>query len=246
MAMQPRQQTVARTLSRNDRYLSDLVESHDICPYAKRCREDGRLARAVCWTTAPDVERAIEAIVALENRAEDEIEVALLIFPGLSELTWRRFDEFHAAVRQRYEERFGRDASYYVVPFHPDYDRVDRDQGTLVRFWRKSPDPTFQFVSIEALEPLRKKQHEITQSRMAAELLAQKKDPKALIDALADKRLRPSASELVAMNNLKSYRTLGAATFERIHAQLSDVEGDNPGPEPIDPTWKDTNWQIVQ
>ncbi len=246
MATQPKQQMVARTLSRNDRYLSDLVESHDICPYAKRCREDGRLARAVCWTTEPDVERAIEAIVALENRAEDGIEVALLIFPGLSGLAWRQFDGFHAAVRQRYEERFGRDASYYVVPFHPNYDRVDRDQGTLVRFWRKSPDPTFQFVSIEALEPLRKKQQEITQSRMAAELLTQQKDPKTLIDALADKRMRPSASELVAMNNFSSFQTLGAATFERIHAQLSDVGGDKTGPEPTDPTWKDTNWQIVE
>ena len=245
MSLERRQQLAAQALARNDRYLSELVESHDICPYAKRCREDGRLARAICWTTQPDVHRAVEAIVALENRAEDPFEVALLLFPGLIELPWRQFDGFHAEVRQRYQERFGRDASYYVVPFHPGYDRVDRDQGTLVRFWRKSPDPTFQFVSIAALEPLRKKQPEISQSRMAAELLAQSKDPQTLLKALADKRPKPSASERVALNNFRAYQTLGSATFETIHAQLNPVGDDKRNRQPVDSNWEDVGWQRV-
>ena len=37
----------AGALARNDRYLREFVEALELCPFARKCRESGRLARRV-------------------------------------------------------------------------------------------------------------------------------------------------------------------------------------------------------
>ena len=45
---------VADALERNDRYVREFVEAFNLCPYAKRTREAGRLQRIVLLEDAGD------------------------------------------------------------------------------------------------------------------------------------------------------------------------------------------------
>src|SRR5260370_1140442 len=65
-------------LERNDRYVREFVEALRICPYAKQCRETGKLHRRVLF--GPD--EALPAIRAIEALPADSLEVPLLIFPS--------------------------------------------------------------------------------------------------------------------------------------------------------------------
>jgi len=49
---------VAAALARNDRYLHEFVEALQLCPWAKRCREIGRLSRHVILEPAAPISNA--------------------------------------------------------------------------------------------------------------------------------------------------------------------------------------------
>ena len=70
----------AQALARNDRYLREFVEALELCPFARRCRESGRLARRVLRGGRPG-EATASAVRELEATAEEQVEVALLIYP---------------------------------------------------------------------------------------------------------------------------------------------------------------------
>src|SRR5438477_2980634 len=69
-------------LARNDRYLQEFVEALDLCPFAKRCRESGRLVRRVVLGDA--LNGALGALTALSDLPEHACEVALLLFPDFT------------------------------------------------------------------------------------------------------------------------------------------------------------------
>jgi hypothetical protein len=82
-------------LERNDRYLREFVEALRICPYARQCRETGKLHRRVL-SSADDAPPAMREIEALPK---DGVEVALLIFPSApfgSEQSARDFESLCA------------------------------------------------------------------------------------------------------------------------------------------------------
>ena len=136
----------AAALARNDRYLREFVEALELCPFARRCRETGRLARRVLRGEQPS-EATAAAVRELEATREDEVEVALLIFP---EVTWgvKAFDGFRDEVR-------GWLRQFYCVAFHPDLPMDLSDANRAVAFLRRSPDPTLQLVRIATLDRVR-------------------------------------------------------------------------------------------
>src|SRR5439155_11873357 len=64
--------------ARNDRYLDEFVEAFRLCPYARPCRESGKLHRRVLRSR----DEALPAIREIEALPEQDVEVALLIFPS--------------------------------------------------------------------------------------------------------------------------------------------------------------------
>ncbi|HEY5676554.1 MAG TPA: hypothetical protein VIR81_07215, partial [Myxococcales bacterium] len=103
--------TAEDALRRNDRYLREFVEALRLCPYAKRCREEGKLHRRVLRGR----DQALPAIAAIEALPKESVEVALLIFPDEpadGEASARAFESFCADLRPRLE-------SFYCVAFHP-------------------------------------------------------------------------------------------------------------------------------
>lgn len=146
----------AESLARSDRYLREFVEALHLCPYAKRCREDGKLHRRV--VVPADAEGAMEAVRAVEALPEGSVEVALLIFPtaradGLDSA--REFESFCAAVRERMSAEHRGEPPFYCVAFHPDLPRDLLDAHRAVQFIRRSPDPTLQLVRASVLNAVR-------------------------------------------------------------------------------------------
>jgi hypothetical protein len=137
---------VEEALARNDRYLLELVERLNLCPFARRCRESGKLERRVLLGPRP-FEAASAAIRAVEALPEEAVEVALLIFPGFAGDT-REFESFLGELRTEAH-------AFYCVAFHPDLPEDLADPDRAVGFIRRSPDPTIQMVRARLLERVR-------------------------------------------------------------------------------------------
>src|SRR4051812_19244522 len=112
---------VKAALARNQRYLQEFIEALAICPYARSCRETGRLHREVLLDSAPDADKLAAYIVGLETRAAPEIEVGLLIMPRVK-MEARDFERFVSQVQRIYQQ--GQQSKnvptgFFVVAFHP-------------------------------------------------------------------------------------------------------------------------------
>ncbi len=136
----------AAALARNDRYLREFVEALDLCPFARRCRETGRLARRVLPGGRP-AEATAAAARELEQTSEEEVEVALLIYPEFAGSAGD-FQDFCGLVRSSVR-------LFHCVAFHPDLPMDLSDPNRAVSFLRRSPDPTLQLVRISTLDRVR-------------------------------------------------------------------------------------------
>jgi len=136
----------AGALARNDRYLREFVEALELCPFARKCRESGRLARRVLRGGRP-AEATAAAVRDLEATAEEQVEVALLIYPEFAG-DLRRFEEFRDEVRRALR-------LFYCVAFHPELPMDLSDANRAVSFLRRSPDPTLQLVRVTTLDRVR-------------------------------------------------------------------------------------------
>jgi len=142
---------VADALARNDRYLHEFVERWNLCPFARRCRETGKLDRRVLLAAerGAALAAAEAAVRAIEARPRDAVEVALLIFPALR-VAPRDFEELCADLRGRTSG-----VDFHCVAFHPDHPEDLSDPNRAVAFIRRSPDPTIQLVRASLLEEVR-------------------------------------------------------------------------------------------
>jgi len=143
-------------LERNHRYILGFVEALRLCPYAKHCRESGKLHRRVLFSQDP--EEVLAEVRSVEALPADSVEVALLIFPdapanGLESA--RDFDEFASDLRNRILDAHGGNPPFYCVAFHPDLPRDLLDAHRAVQFIRRSPDPTIQLVRASVLKAVR-------------------------------------------------------------------------------------------
>src|SRR6267378_1658968 len=136
----------AAALARNDRYLREFVEALELCPFARKCRESGRLARRVLRGERP-AEATAAAVRELELTSEEQVEVALLIYPEFAG-DLRAFEEFCREVRAALR-------LFYCVAFHPGLPIDLSDENRAVSFLRRSPDPTLQLVRITTLDRVR-------------------------------------------------------------------------------------------
>jgi hypothetical protein len=189
-------------LARNDRYLSEFVEALDLCPFARKCRETGRLARRVLRGSRP-TEATVTAAGELERTTEDQVEVALFIFPEFT-AGLRAFEEFRDEVRVSLR-------LFYCVAFHPDLPMDLSDANRAVSFLRRSPDPTLQLVRISTLERVRS-------GRPSGTFYV---DPTRIspsgLNALHGSM---SVSEQIAEANLRTLRKHDPADLERLLARI--------------------------
>jgi hypothetical protein len=162
---------VQAALARNDRYLFEFVEALSLCPWARRCRELGRLERRVLLQSGDPISAVVDSALLhvreFAERPASEVEVGLLIFPNLIPRLRdgldgaRAFEQLCGAVREAMQTEFAnREVPFYCVAFHPDLGIDLSDENRAVRFIRRSPDPTLQLVRVSVLRDARGSQPE--------------------------------------------------------------------------------------
>jgi hypothetical protein len=197
----------AAALARNDRYLREFVEALELCPFARKCRETGRLARRVLRGGRPG-EATAAAVRELEATAEEEVEVALLLYPEF-EGDLGAFEDFRDEVRKGLR-------LFYCVAFHPDLPIDLSDENRAVSFLRRSPDPTLQLVRIATLDRVRS-------GRPAGSVYV---DPSKLsAEELRALRPAPSVSEQIARTNLQTLQRHDAFRLANLLAELRMFPG---------------------
>ncbi len=181
---------VREALRRNDRYLHEFIEALAICPYARSCRESGRLHREVLLLSEPDVEAVAAHIRRLDAEARPEIDVGLLLLPRLR-IEAQPFERFVSNVQRAYQANRSQPIQFFVVAFHPELPMNLKNRDVAVRFMRRSPDPTIQLVRPEAIERVRGDRDSESVSRAIAEAglrTVREHDPEALAALLAGMR----------------------------------------------------------
>lgn len=184
---------VSDALARNDRYLREFIEAFAICPYARTCRETGRLHREVILQTEPMAAPLVQRIIELSAQEYADVEVGLLILPSLR-MSASDFDRFVRGIQRTYQQqRPAGTSGYFVVAFHPENDLRLDNPDVAVRFMRRSPDPTIQIVRPEAIARICGERDREIMSRNIAEaglraVLAN--DPRKLAELLASMRTK--------------------------------------------------------
>lgn len=175
----------AAALARNDAYLRNFVEALGLCPYAKACREGGRLHRRVLLSRggepgsagfAQAVADAAAAALEIGRLPSESVEVALLLFPSLAPQLAsgaagaQAFEALCAALREELRRAHAGRAHqegrpdvpgeadappFYCVAFHPDLPEDLADEHRAVGLIRRSPDPTLQLVRRSVLQAVR-------------------------------------------------------------------------------------------
>jgi hypothetical protein len=190
-------------LARNDRYLREFVEALNLCPFAKRCREDGRLVRRVILDDylLPALLRTAAEVDSLPQK---QCEVALLLVPRFEEGPLA-FLELCAEVRRHLR-------NFHCVAFHPEMKADCSDENRAVQFLRRAPDPTLQLVRVATLERVR---GERTGGTVYVGNAAAK-----------DIHLPPSLSEEIARANLATILEHGPAALTRLLQSFALRQGE--------------------
>lgn len=201
VAVDPRTREVRRLL---DRYLVEIVEAYELCPWAKQAR----LAVEVLWGT-PTSDDWLAAVT--RAFADPAIEITMLVAP---ELRIVRTD-FHA-VRDALAKRA---AIYGIAEFHPDAPYDAKTPARLVPFLRRSPDPLLQCVPLALLDQVRGPSLDVTRSQeiamrvMAGGVAAVKPPIADRIAAANHARVDPARFEAVLANiaadRAESYARVG-------------------------------------
>lgn len=197
-----------------ERYAVEVVERFDLCPWAERARQAGRVEPRVLFDSDPSHQgSALEAITQLAS--DERVEVGLLLFPCL-DIGRRDFEHYLRILRQtdseRYEPGLG---PFAMAAFHPDAEADLGHADRLVPFIRRSPDPTIQLVRKSLLDELN------GSTRAGTSFL----DIRRLADGLggAGERETVSLRKWVAERNLTTIRESSVATLEAI---FEDIEAD--------------------
>ncbi|MGE5186990.1 MAG: hypothetical protein ACM31C_33295 [Acidobacteriota bacterium] len=134
----------AEVLRLLDRYLVEIVEAYELCPWARAARDGGELAVEILWGH-PALDAWIAAAVAALARPGTR--VAMIVAPEFSgdprELR---------AVRDRVVAAI---AGAGVADFHPDAAPDLATPARLVPHLRRAPDPLLQLVPLALLDSVR-------------------------------------------------------------------------------------------
>jgi hypothetical protein len=199
-------------LAVHDRYLREVVEALNLCPFARRCREQGRIQRPLFdlrRLPAGEPSAAACAQEVLEvSRAHPDVEVILLTFVIPAGHEWGTPQGFELHVRElrdAYQALEGR-PRYYMVPFHPGFRRADPErpltQDSLVPLIRRTPDPVIQCIRADLLDDFRRQAQAVSEARFRAEIAKLGPELQALLAHAV--QADPELSSDIARNNFAS------------------------------------------
>ncbi|HEY8429445.1 MAG TPA: DUF1415 family protein [Sandaracinaceae bacterium] len=184
------------------RYAIEIVEALGFCPYAQRCREEGRTREIVL--TAP-IPTDAEVLGAIEAVADDpSVEIGLVLLPR-AEVARACFGRWVELLRKTHAAARGGTPVLAIEGFHPHADADTTNADRLTPFVRRSPDPLLQLTRLSVLEHVRRGTPQGTAYF----------DPSTMsLHALLAEDRRP-LHERIAARNLETVLRLGPAEVAR-------------------------------
>lgn len=211
----------------HERYQREAVEDLNLCPFARRCREQGRVHRPLVYATEPAPAIAGARTLRDISAAHPDVEVVLITFvlPREADHPWHDVDAFEEVVkevREAYESEGAR-PRYYMVGFHPRPRPQDpRRKATpesLVPTLRRSPDPVIQCIRADLLDDLRKQAQVAADARFMAEMA--KLGPEFVAMAKVAIQSDPELSADIARHNFASVGAgAGREELERVLGEI--------------------------
>lgn len=163
LTLEQREALVAEALRLNMSYTREIVEDLNFCPYARSARHEERTTRYVILDL-PDVDATedatstrVEPILDLWSEIMDDRqqEVIQVIFPVavVEPLRWVRFAN---QICELARGRFDRPPAYAAAAFHPRMRFREDTPSGLIPLYRRTPDPTIQWVRHDVLAEIKK------------------------------------------------------------------------------------------
>lgn len=126
-----------------DRYLVEVVEAYNLCPWARAARTNGELVTHIFWGTPTHAE---VCAVAATVMAIPTMRVAMLLFPEMRPSS-RELRGFRDEILKQ--------TPAGIADFHPEAELDMLTPSRLVSFLRRSPDPLLQLVPLSILDGVR-------------------------------------------------------------------------------------------
>ncbi len=215
----------------HDRYQREVVEGLNLCPFARRSRELGRVHRPIL-RVAHDDEGARTAAQAVADvvSAHPNAEIILLTYPVPDDHPFnghRAFDAHLVALRGHYEalQREQGLTVFYMVAFHPEPrlpDPAHLNPDSLVPLLRRTPDPLIQCVNADVLDRVRKEAQATAHRRMVEDLQA--KDPALAALFASSINPDPELSADIARSNFEA--VAGGEGRDRLDALIRDIRAE--------------------
>lgn len=199
---------LAQVEALHDRYLREVVVGRNVCPFAQRSMDHGRVTRL--WWTEPSVEHNLTDIGERFATAvhESELEILLLSFvlpPDDPHQDPKAFERWHKDFRAQLAEQ-KLDQDWYSVCFHPSAGSLENSRATpssFVQLLRRTPDPVIQCVRVSTLETVRAKAQAAAQQELIETLRA--KDPALALVAQSCVMTDSQLSDSIARKNHEAW-----------------------------------------
>ena len=200
---------IAEVLRLNERFINEIVEAYNVCPFSRTARARGEVVRSVLLQKDRSIEPSLAELDRL-TEGHPEVAVAIVIYPLIG-LGAEDFDRFVQEVRAADQMRHGGQPAFAAASFHPGYRCVTRSPATLVPFFRRSPDPAIQFVRLSTLDQVRGERGTIHFDYSAGGL-------EALMKHL--EKAQVSVTERIAEQNYQLVHTQGPALLEVVYDDI--------------------------
>ncbi|MBM4346101.1 MAG: hypothetical protein FJ100_22235 [Deltaproteobacteria bacterium] len=141
----------AAALHANDRYLADFVEAYGFCPYARKGRRLGQVFRYVHYASDADARPLVHL---LHEVAADRRQLVVQVIVPLVEVGAEAWTRFCAALVEHGNCGLERDDRLATAALHPKLNYREDNPFSLLTLFRRAPDPTIQWVRMDAVRAL--------------------------------------------------------------------------------------------
>lgn len=205
-----REALTAEALRMNDRYLFEFIEGHAFCPFARGGREAGETQRFVHHAESTSIEPLMELMAKVVVDAKKV--VTQVIFPRVEVApeAWIRFCD---AVTEAGHARLGGPAVLAFAALHPRLAYNTENRLALIPLFRRTPDPTIQWVRLDALAQLYAGRDTEVKFVDPADIMAYVRDAPPPKEPLYDR---------IAETNARTAEKLGVRALEAKIAAVAD------------------------
>ncbi len=194
-------------LEANDRYLYEFLEKYAFCPFARQGREAGTSVRYVYYADTPSLEPLLELMEQIVGNTEHVVSQVIMPALEVDPVVWSRFCHELTALGHA---RLGGESVLAVAPLHPALSFESHNAFALVPLFRRTPDPTIQWVRLDGLEALYKGRDRGKRYLESPQIL----------QLLTGAKPRTPLYDRVAQTNMSMARRL---TIDKVVAMLGDI-----------------------